>query len=274
MIKTNPEQLMKETLLFAIREAEKILMHHFGHIVRYEVKENQSSIVTQADFESEMRIKEIVAEKFPDHNFLGEETGFVDRGSEFTWVIDPVDGTSNFAAGLPWFGVIICLLKDFEPILAGCFLPYYDQLYLAERGKGTTVNGHPVHVSEEKSLKNVLFACSIDYSDDFEKTEKEGKVLIELVKNVRNFRATNSLVDYCYTADGRLGGCINQTNKVWDVAGPDLIIREAGGNVTDIYGQKPDYSVIRENFKKNFTFTAANPVLHEEIVRILNTNSL
>lgn len=260
---------MKETLTTAIHGAGKILMKYFGKISDYNVKENQSSIVTKADFESEKKVKEIISRKFPNHNLLGEETGFQNQGSEYTWVIDPVDGTSNFAAGLPWFGVIICVLKNFEPVLAGCLLPYYNQLYYAERGMGATINNKPISVSKENSLKNVLFAYALDYSDDFSKTDNEAKLLGELVKNVRNIRGTNCLLDFCYTADGRIGGCINQTTKIWDIAAPGLIIEEAGGIVTDLYGGKIDYSVILKNDKTNFTFSGSNKILHQQILNII-----
>jgi len=80
-------------------------------------------------------------EKFPNHNTLGEETGFHNRNSEFTWVIDPLDGTSNFAAGIPWFGVIICVLKNDIPFMTGCFLPVQNEIYFAEKGKGAFRDG-------------------------------------------------------------------------------------------------------------------------------------
>ncbi len=109
---------MKNTILNALHEAGEILMKNFGKLTEYAIKENQNSIVTAADIESEKKIIEIILEKFPDHNTLGEETGFQNRDSEFTWVIDPLDGTSNFAAGLPWFGVIICVLKNSVPVMS------------------------------------------------------------------------------------------------------------------------------------------------------------
>jgi len=186
-----------------------------GKISEYTVKESQSSIVTKADIDSEKRIIEIILEKFPNHNTLGEETGFQNRNSEFTWVIDPLDGTSNFAAGIPWFGVIICVLKNSVPEMAGCFLPVQNETYFAEKGKGATRNGEKIKVSGETELKNILAAYSLDYSDEPGKTESETKVIGQLVKNIRNLRGTNCLIDFCYTADGKLGACMNQTTKIW-----------------------------------------------------------
>jgi myo-inositol-1(or 4)-monophosphatase len=260
---------MKDTLTIAIHEASKVIMEFFGKISEYKIKESQSSIVTKADFASESRIKEIISRQFPSHNLLGEETGFQDKGSEYTWVIDPLDGTSNFAAGLPWFGIIICVLKNFKPVLAGCLLPYYNHFYFAEKGKGATLNGGIINVSKETDLKKVLFAYSIDYSDDISKIEKETRLIGLMVKNTRNIRGTNSLVDFCTTADGRIGGCINQTNKIWDVAGPELIVEEAGGIVTDVSGLKNDYTISENILTRNFSFVGANSTLHPQILNLI-----
>ncbi|HPE78232.1 MAG TPA: inositol monophosphatase [Draconibacterium sp.] len=261
---------MERTVRKALHGAGIILMHNFGKITDYEEKESQSSIVTKADIESEKKIIEIISEKFPDHNTLGEETGFQNRNSEFTWVIDPLDGTSNFAAGLPWFGVIICVLKNSIPFLAGCFLPVQNELYFAEKGRGATCNGKKITVSDETKLKNILAAYSLDFSDEPGKTEHETKVIGTLVKNIRNLRGTNCLIDFCYTADGKLGACINQTTKIWDIAAPGLIIEEAGGIVTDILGNQFDFSLNETNYNRNFNIVCSNKMLHAELIKLMN----
>ncbi len=91
----------------------------------------------------------------------------------------------------------------------------------------------------------------------------------ELVRNVRNLRSSNSAVDFCYVADGRLGGCVNQTTGLWDIAAPWLVIREAGGTCTDIRGQEIDFKVDADTYRRNFTIIAANPVLHGEITQLV-----
>ena len=115
------------------------------------------------------------------------------------------------------FGILICVLKKNEPVIAGIYLPIYDLLYFAEKRKGATRNGEKISVSKETELKNILLAYSLDYSEDISKTEKESKIIKNIVQNVRNIRATNSVIDSCYTADGRLGGHISQTTKIWDI---------------------------------------------------------
>ncbi len=264
---------MKQLLSESLTRAGEILRENFGHISGYEIKESQSSIVTKADIDSEKAIIQLIQHKFPDHNTLGEETGFQNRGSEFTWVIDPLDGTSNFAAGIPWFGVIICLLKNSVPVLSGCYLPVQDLLYLAEKGNGATCNGKKIAVSEETNLKNVLVAYSLDYSEEKRKTEQETKLIGRLVGNIRNLRSTNSVIDFCYTAEGKLGGCLNQTTKIWDIAGPALLIEEAGGKATDINGNPFDFAFNQNNYNKNFTIVAAAKTLHKQLIELARIKS-
>ena len=137
---------MKPTIKTALKKTGKILMKNFGKLKSYDIKENQSNIVTKADVDSEMAIVKIIENKFPDHNIIAEETGYKDKNSSYTWIIDPLDGTSNYSAGIPWFGVLICVLKDNKPVMAGIYLPFYDMLYFAEAGKGATKNSEKIFV--------------------------------------------------------------------------------------------------------------------------------
>ncbi|MBN1644555.1 inositol monophosphatase [Candidatus Woesearchaeota archaeon] len=260
---------MEPTIKTALKEAGKILMENFGKLDSYDIKENQSNIVTKADIDSEMAIIRIIEKKFPDHNIIAEETGFRDKNSNFTWIIDPLDGTSNFSAGIPWFGILICVLKDSKPVMAGIYLPFYDLLYFAEAGKGATKNAEKISVSKESDLKNVLMTYSLDYCEDISKTEKESKIITKIVNNIRNLRATNCVVDFCYTADGRLGGCINQTTKIWDIVAPYLIIKESGGIITDIDGKDIKFDVNKETYQKNFTIVGSNKMLHSKIMNLI-----
>jgi len=260
---------MIKTLQFALHEAGKILLENFGKISDYEVKESQSSIVTKTDIDSEKQIMQIISEAFPTHNLLGEENGFQNKNSEYTWVVDPIDGTSNFAAGIPWFGVIICVLKNFKPTMAGCYLPVQNQLYFAEKGKGATLNGKQISVSNESVLKNNLVVYSLDFSDEPGKTEREAQIIQKLVRNVRNLRSTNCLVDLCYTADGKFGAAINQSTKIWDIAGTGLLIEEAGGRVTDLNGDKFNFTLTKNNYNRNFEIVATNKLIHSEVIKLI-----
>jgi myo-inositol-1(or 4)-monophosphatase len=260
------EKIIKRCL----KEASEILMSKFGGEIQSEFKENQSSIVTEMDVAAERRIEHIISTKYPNHSIVGEETGAVMTGSEFTWVIDPLDGTSNYAAGIPWFGPLLAVLQHDRPYAAGAYLPYYDLMYYTEVGKGVTCNDKPIKATHEKTLKNVLFAYATDYSDDFEKTKYETDLLLKIIQNVRNIRATNCLVDFCYVADGRLGGYINHSCKIWDIAAPYLIVKEAGGIMTDLNGSELDFDLTIDNYLKNYRIIASGKHLHGEIMKLVN----
>lgn len=261
---------MKQTLTKALNEAGKILLKNFGKVSDYTVKESQSSIVTETDLESEKMIMKIISESFPNHNLLGEETGFVNNNSEYTWIVDPIDGTSNFAAGIPWFGVLICVMKNYKPEMAACYLPVQNQVYFAEKGKGATLNDKPISISKESDLKNILMAYSLDFSDDPNKTTKEVQTIQKLVQNVRNLRSTNCLVDFCLTAEGKLGACANQTTGIWDIAAPVLLIEEAGGIATDLNGQAHNFTVTEKDYSRNFEIVASNKTLHTQLIKLIN----
>ncbi len=127
---------MKETLILALETAGKELLNHFGKNPDFKVKESRSSIVTQADFKSDAIIVSTIRKRFPMHNIISEESGFSNMKSRYTWIIDPLDGTSNFASAIPWFGVLIALFEDNIPVMGGAFLPVMNQLYIAEKEKG------------------------------------------------------------------------------------------------------------------------------------------
>ena len=126
---------MKNTLISALKISGKTLLEFFNKPIEAKQKESQSSIVTEADYASDSIVTKIIKERFPTHNIISEESGFTNNNSEFTWVIDPLDGTSNFASGIPWFGVLISLFQNNIPVMGGAYLPVHDILYFAERGK-------------------------------------------------------------------------------------------------------------------------------------------
>jgi myo-inositol-1(or 4)-monophosphatase len=256
-----------KTLLISSGE---ILKQGFGSISNYETKQDQSNIVTEFDFKSEKAIARLIQQSYPDHNILCEEEGFTNNASEYTWIIDPLDGTSNYAAGIPWFGILIALLKDSQPILSGAYLPISNELYHASLGGGAFKNDIQILTSTEVNLKNILCCYSLDFSEDPSKTEREVQIIKNLVQQCRNMRSTNSLVDFCYTAEGKLGAAINQAMKIWDIAAPQLILEEAGARVTDIRGNQIVYDLSNHSMDQNFSAIAANPQLHQKICAIIN----
>ena len=249
--------------------AGDILKHGFGSISSYQTKQDQSNIVTEYDIKSESKITELIQQQYPNHNVLGEENGFIDNGSEYSWIVDPLDGTSNYAAQVPWFGVLIALLKNNIPILSGAYLPMSNELYYATSGGGSFKNDQQIHVGKENDLQNILCCYSLDFSEDQSKTDAEVQIIKRLVQNCRNMRSTNSLVDFCLTAEGKFGAAINQTMKIWDIAAPQLILEEAGAKVTDIHGNALNFKHSEKSLTQNFSAIAANPEIHEKICSLI-----
>ncbi len=254
----------------ALKNGGEVLMDHFGRTNQATMKESISSVVTKADLAAERAILEVIDGAPEAFNIITEESGYIEKHSEFTWVVDPLDGTSNFAAGLPWFGVIIALFKEAKPILGGMYLPVDQQFYLAEAGGGATRNDIALRVTTSANLSEQLVVYSFDFNEDEASTRAEMEVMAKLSREVRNIRATNSLVDYCYVADGRLGAAMNQATKIWDIAAPWLIIREAGGTVTDIHGQEIKFDLSSKAVNDNYTIIASGSGLHQDLLKTIH----
>ncbi len=255
---------MKELLFRILREAGQVQKKSFRKSHSIEVKESISSVVTEVDLRCDQIISDAIRSEFPTHNILTEESGLTDHRSQFTWVIDPLDGTSNFAAGIPWFGVLIALFEDDLPILAGAYLPMDDLLYFAETGKGAYLNGESLKI-EHADLRDSLVGFAIDYTEDAGFLNYGMNLYQLLILNARNVRCTNSLVDFMMVADGSMGGSINMCTKIWDIAGPWLIIHEAGGTVRDVYNQELKFELGEQHIYKNYSIMAGSIPLLDEI---------
>lgn len=260
---------MNELLVDMLQAAGSGLREQFGRAHAIRRKGNLSSIVTEVDVATERRIIERLEAARPDDSVLAEESGFRDRGGEYIWVIDPLDGTSNFVAGLPWFGVMISLLRRGRPVLAGMYLPMEDLFYLAEEGGGTTRNGRPVRVSVATVLDDVLVAYAADACAEESQTRFQADLFGRVLNRARNVRATNSLMDFAGAIDGRLGGVINHATKIWDIAAPCLLLREAGGRLTELSGAELEFSLGADACWRNYAVLGANAVLHAELLRIV-----
>lgn len=256
---------MKDLMIRALKASGTILTDYFDKPVKTKQKESQSSIVTEADLASEKAIIGLIEEKYPEHNILSEECGYLDRSSEFTWVIDPLDGTSNFASGIPWFGVLIALFKGNDPVMGGAYLPVAGDLYIAEAGKGAFKNDRPLPAIKNISLRDSLIAFCLDYTEDEAFLNKGLEVFKYIIKNSRNTRSTNSLVDFIYVAEGKFGGVINLFTKVWDISALGLIISEAGGVMTDVNGKQISYNMGSGILSGNFPVIAGNKAVAESV---------
>ncbi len=262
---------MKQVLIEALMAAGKIQRKHYQSDHQISIKENFTSIVTEADKESEKEIIRVIEKHYPGHNILSEESGYTGKNSEFTWIIDPVDGTSNYAAGIPWFGPLIALIENNRPILAGAYLPVSGDMFLAEAGKGATRNGHSLEI-KDRDLKDALSGFSTNYSEDEDYQRLALGIYHFLVQNTRNVRTTNALVDLMNVATGSYGGCVIMFNGLWDIVAPYLIIREAGGIMKNLDSLEIDFTAGREALLRNYPVVTGSGLfvtkVLEEITRL------
>jgi myo-inositol-1(or 4)-monophosphatase len=200
-------------------------------------KKGAIDLVTEVDVEVERRFRALIAERFPDHQILAEEMGgarTVPTGP--CWVFDPIDGTTNFAHGLPIFCASLALEIDGAAEVAAVYDPNRRELFSAERGGGAFLNGRPIHVSAADRLVDALLVTGFPY-DVHARVEEIVGLFGAFVGRARAVRRLGSAaVDLCYVACGRLDGFWETDLKAWDMAGGALIVAEAGGRVTDTDG--------------------------------------
>lgn len=260
----------------SLGEASQIALSHFGR-VSWEAKgSDNNQIRTVADTNIGSLLIRRVEERYPKHNIIDEEQGVKDRKSEYTWVFDPIDGTSNFANKSPNYGIMMGLLKGSEAVAGGIALPAFSEIYTAEKGKGTVLksseypDGIYVTATQETKLSNVLFAIGVDgHPENTKRTEKEFGLLAQIALNVRNLRDTNSVTDVAYVLRGTYGGSVNTTSKIWDNVAQQPLVEGANAVYTDVFGNKMDYSDPISKVDKNYTWCIAPAELHKQLQAIV-----
>lgn len=243
-------------------EAGKIISQYFGQAGKLTIKNNDASdFATKADVEAERIIVKILSNHFPSHNILAEEGSGIKKGSEYTWAIDPIDGTISYVAGIPNFTVSIGLLKNNLPILGVIYHVTAKDLYYAEKNKGTFLNDQKISVNHKDELaKSVL---SFDFGHKNSRQEKFNTYISPLLNKVGYVYSLGSgALELAYTSCGILEALI-QTGGVWDVLAGTVIVREAGGKVTDLEGEEIDWT------KDQITIIASNGLIHNQIVEAL-----
>ena len=252
-------------------KAGELAQSYFGKVSGTTKPGDSNQVLTEADIAVGKQLVAAVQEHYPTHNIIDEEAGVIDNGSRYTWVIDPIEATSNFAAGLPQYGIMVGLLEADKPVAGGVIAPAYNKLYLAEKGKGATCNGKSIHVSKETSLSNTLVSFSADaHRDDPERTRRERGLLAEIALAVRKTRDNNcEAVDAMYVAEGRYGGRMNFNSKIWDNVAPQIIAEEAGALWTAIDGSPIDYTNPLTKTDQNYTFCVAGLALHKQLQGII-----
>lgn len=250
--------MLKQTLIEATKAGAAQLVHFFDREYKVSNKEGINNLVTEADHASEKAIFEVIRRHHPDHYILSEETGEVVMDSRYKWIIDPIDGTVNFANGIPICCVSIAIEKDGEMILGAVYNPFMNEFFLAEKGAGATLNDKPIRVSDQNVVLKSCLVTGFPYTyldmpngplEVFERFIRKG---------IPVRRLGSAAIDLCWVAAGRFDGFYEHKLQAWDSAAGFLMVEEAGGKVTDFAGNR--YSPYQPHL------LATNGKIHEEML--------
>lgn len=236
-------------------------MEGYGNVHHIQQK-GAIDLVTEFDKRSEEVILSAIQQRFPDHAILAEESGHNKTISEYQWVIDPLDGTTNFAHGIPIFSVSIGLLRNNSPVVGVVYDPYRNEMFSAELGHGASLNNKPIHVSSQKDLGQAVISTGFPY-DLRTNPRNNFAQFVQFQLRTRSVRhLASAALDCSWTAMGRLDGYWEFGIQPWDIGAGALIVREAGGRVTSVDGD--------ENFLSNESILVSNNLLHEQMLRVLS----
>jgi myo-inositol-1(or 4)-monophosphatase len=255
---------MEKILDRALEASGRVLKSYFGKVTP--TYKGRADLLTQADTASQKAILDLVRRHFPDHDYLAEEKESKLTGAEYAWIIDPLDGTTNYAHGYPMCCTSIGVLRRGKPFLAGVNAPFHEERFTAKAGRGAKVNGRPMHVSKAATLSKALLITGFAYD---RQDEKRSRFYVEnyrrfMVKSHDIRRSGSAALDLAWIAAGRADGFWEYGLNPWDVAAGWLLVQEAGGKITDFSGRP-------------WTFTdalgkqtlAANGRLHPHMLKIL-----
>lgn len=246
----------------AAKEAGKIQLERRRHPGKIDYK-GSINLVTEVDLLCEKKIIEVIKDNHPDHSILAEERGEQKTDSAYKWIIDPIDGTTNFAHDFPFYCSSIALEIEGDIKVGVVYLPVLDELFTVQKGKGAFLNGQIIQVSKSDTLRTSMLATGFAY--DVHETEMDN------VNHFRNFlkqtravrRPGSAAIDLCYVAVGRFDGFWEFSLHPWDVAAGLLLVKEAGGRVTGVAGE--DYSIYSDNI------LASNGLIHRDMVKVLGS---
>ena len=243
-----------------VTEAGRIALEHKSRLGSLQVdRKSDKDLVTAADVAVEKYLVGKIQERYPDHAIVGEESGD-HAGNDYRWIIDPIDGTTSFVHDQPFFSISIALEKAGDTILAAVYAPVLGELFMAEKGKGATLNGNAIHVSSrDRLIDSVLgtgFAC-VRQNLEHNNLPYFAKV-VPAVRGIRRFGS--AAIDLSYVACGRMEGFWEMNLKIYDVAAGLLVLAEAGGTVTDFAGGQTN---------RPFETLASNGKIHNELSGLL-----
>jgi len=258
--------MIKTTLLKATEAGAKELQRFFNGNFKIMNKQGINNPVTEADLAAEKAIFDIIKADFPDHFILSEEAGEIKMDSEYKWIIDPIDGTINFANGIPICCVSIGLEHDGKIVMGAVYNPLMNEFYFAEKGSGATLNDNKITVSKKDKVINSCLVTGFPYT--YLDTENGPLQVFEKLirKGVPVRRLGSAALDLCWLAAGRFDGFYEHKLSPWDSSAGFLIVEEAGGKVTGFKGEA--YSVYQPHI------LATNGLIHDELLGIINGKSL
>jgi len=257
------DPLFLVTAIEAVVRSGDIQMERFGRDIRVD-KKGTIDLVTEVDLAVERMFRELIAERFPDHQVLAEEMGLgASPSSGPCWVFDPIDGTTNYAHGLPIFCASLALEIDGVPQVGAIYDPSRKELFTAERGGGAYLNGRPLHVSDTSALVDAMLVTGFPY-DVHSRVDEIFGLFGAFVGEARAVRRLGSAaLDLCYVAAGRMDGFWERSLKPWDIAAGALIVAEAGGRVTQMDGTPFDV--------RGDQVLASNGHLHDRMLEVIRS---
>jgi len=252
-------ETLLNTAIEAARNAGALLKEGFRSQFSVSSKTQYHDLVTEYDLRAEVIIMEHIRATFPMHAILTEESGHHETNSDITWVIDPLDGTVNFAHGIPLFCISIAAISNNEILVGVIYSPMTDELFTAEQGKGAYCNGNPIKVTDITTLTKSFLVTGFPYSvsDNPGHCIEHFSHLVSMGIPIR--RLGSAALDLAYVASGRFDGFWEVLLQPWDMAAGSLIVREAGGIVIDYHGKQL-------NMKASSSIIAGNSILAHEIL--------
>ena len=255
---------MIDDIIYISKEAGELIRSKFNTDFSFEFKSNESDLVTEVDKASEKIIVDFIRKKYPGHGIITEESEGLKSRSEYNWVIDPLDGTVNFAHGLPLFAVSIGFQKSGVTIAGVVLDIMQNNIFSAEMGNGAYENSKKIFVNQNYNLRRALLVTGFPY-DVRENPENALGKFVAFTRKARGIRRLGSAaIDFCYVANGVFDGFWEVHLKPWDMCAGKLIVEEAGGLVTDFDGSQINI------FSKRIL--ASNGKVHDAMIEILKSN--
>jgi len=256
------EEEMLQTAIEAAIVAGEILLEHFRKIKKEQIiAKRQNDFVTFVDKEAEKKIIEMIWNRFPQHQILGEELGEGGGEGKFCWIVDPLDGTTNYIHGFPMFSVSIAVKKEGHTIVGVVYDPLRGDTFSAQKGKGAYLNGNKIKVSSTKNFADAFLATGFPFRE-------KGllKIYLECFEEIFRKgggmrRVGSAALDLCYTACGCFDGFWELRLNPWDIAAGEIILKEAGGIVSDLHG--------KDKYSLSGNIIGANPYIHKELVETI-----